>query len=200
MSATFHTFCVEILHIFIRFIPGFKIFIIIVYYILLQNFTFKWYIQASPVFDCKQGLGFKPSSEAALKSFWRKSNRQLSWPGGAAPVPPPHPLWSHQYRLLLQLRPQRSFSGEEREGEERRRTKERKGPCHWAFTCVGRQAIYSAWIIHLSSQQPYEINPIIISLLWDEGGQGASERLRDTFGSQVAGSCHTCSFVSSHAL
>ena len=44
MSATFHTFCVEILHIFIRFIPGFKTFIIIVYYILLQNFTFKWYI------------------------------------------------------------------------------------------------------------------------------------------------------------
>ena len=138
-----------------------------------------------------------------------KCLRWVSWPWGAAPAPPPHSSWSHQHRLLL-LRLWRRLSGDEggrmkeeggrRKEGERRRTKERKGPCHWAFTCVGRQAIYFAWIIHLSSQQPCEINAIIISLLWDEGGQGASERLRDTFGLQVAGSCHTCRFVSSHAL
>lgn len=107
-------------------------------------------------------------------------------------MPPPHPLLKSPARAAAALRPG-GLSGEERR-RGKAKAEGKGGSLSRASTCVGRQAIYSARIIHLSSQQPCEINPIIISLLWDEGGQGASERLRDTFGSQVAGSCHTCSF------
>ena len=163
-----------------------------------------WYIQASPVFDCKQGLGFKPFSEAALKFLWGNSNWQVSQVSALTLG-----CSSRASTSLLVKSPAQAAASQALEevewGQERRKGKGeewRKGRVP-----VTERSRVSATGYILCLNYPF----VLTTALWNKcyyylpfmgwrRTRGASERLRDTFGLQVAGSCHTCRFVSSHAL